>query len=87
MMKWPCGLPAIASRSGAAGGHLCGLYVAYRKFIKQQSKWIGREMHFFMTVPFRLVCGVGGASSHYQIACHVHYLFFMAHFEIESTFT
>ncbi|MBT8332420.1 MAG: hypothetical protein KJP06_08845, partial [Deltaproteobacteria bacterium] len=22
-----------------------------------------------------LVCGVGGASSHYQIACHVHYLF------------
>jgi hypothetical protein len=34
MLKCPGGLPAIASRSGEAGGHLCALYVAYRTFIK-----------------------------------------------------
>jgi hypothetical protein len=32
-----------------------------------------------------LVCGVGGSSSHYQIACHVHYLFIALHLQLEFT--
>jgi hypothetical protein len=48
----PWGLPAIASRSGEAGRHLCNLYAAYRTFIKLKSKWRGKEMQFLMTVPF-----------------------------------
>jgi hypothetical protein len=32
-----------------------------------------------------LVCGVGGSSSHYQTACHVHCFFMMVHFELEFT--